>query len=407
MKRVMRGLGLLLAVGVACGLLSAEEEKSAPRPKTLRGMLAKVDAASLMVATRGDSGERSHVFAIDAKTTVERETDQDEVYGTGEGGQPRIRPKREKITVTELKTGTLVSVTYHEGGAALGVLVLRVKKPHEGEGERRREQPPRPQPDGPREGRTESNRGQPDKPAEHSTPSQQRREASLPASPHPAQPGALPPSVPPSAPQAAALPEGAAGPAGVKLPAARLVASRTSGAWSAPDTWEGGRVPRTGDQVLVREGHQVVYDVMSDAILRSLHISGTLSFAPDRDTVLNVGLIRVEPGNRVVEEGFDCDHLPNAKPVPLAAADAAQPGFSAICLCCQAKAALLVGTPERPIDARHQAVIRLHYVEGMSAESCPAIVVCGGRMDVHGAPLSRTWVKLGRTVRPAVGNHSG
>jgi hypothetical protein len=153
----------------------------------------------------------------------------------------------------------------------------------------------------------------------------------------------------------------------------------------------------------VREGHQVVYDVTSDAILRSLHISGTLSFAPDRDTVLNVGLIRVEPGNRVVEEGFDCDHSPDAKQAPLAAADAAQPGFSAICVCCQSKAALLVGTPERPIDAQHQALIRLHYVEGMNAESCPAIVVCGGRMDLHGAPMSRTWVKLGSTIRPAAG----
>ena len=31
--------------------------------------------------------------------------------------------------------------------------------------------------------------------------------------------------------------------------------------------------------------------------------------------------------------------------------------------------------------------------------SCPAIVCCGGRMDFHGAPLNRTWVKLGATAK--------
>jgi hypothetical protein len=36
---------------------------------------------------------------------------------------------------------------------------------------------------------------------------------------------------------------------------------------------------------------------------------------------------------------------------------------------------------------------------GMNKESCPAIVCCGGRMDFHGAPLSRTWVRLGATAR--------
>lgn len=187
---------------------------------------------------------------------------------------------------------------------------------------------------------------------------------------------------------------------GVKLPTGKLVESADSGAWSNAKTWNGGAVPTVGDRVLIREGHQVVYDVASEKIVRSIHVSGTLSFAPDKDTLLNVGLIRVQPGNQVVEEGFDCDHRPDEKNLAkqVAAKDAAQPGFSAICLCCQSKAALLVGTPDQPIEAAHQATIRLHFVDGMNAESCPAIVVCGGRMDLHGAPLSRTWVKLGYTT---------
>lgn len=36
--------------------------------------------------------------------------------------------------------------------------------------------------------------------------------------------------------------------------------------------------------VLVREGHAVQYDIKSAAVIRSLHISGTLVFATDRDT---------------------------------------------------------------------------------------------------------------------------
>ena len=40
-------------------------------------------------------------------------------------------------------------------------------------------------------------------------------------------------------------------------------------------------------------------------------------------------------------------------------------------------------------------MIRLTAVPGLDPEECPAIVCCGGRWDVHGSPLSRTWVKLG------------
>src|SRR5262249_47616910 len=116
-------------------------------------------------------------------------------------------------------------------------------------------------------------------------------------------------------------------------------------------------------------------------VLRAVHVAGTLSFAADRDTLLNAGLIKIQPGDDTGENGFDCEaHLPDAAPE-------------------KDRPALEVGTPLRPVDAGHTAVIRLHYVEGMDRESCPAIVCCGGRMDFHGAPLSRTWVKLGAPAR--------
>ena len=60
------------------------------------------------------------------------------------------------------------------------------------------------------------------------------------------------------------------------------------------------------------------------------------------------------------------------------------------------RAALEVGTADHPIAAGHTAMIRLALVKGLDPENCPAIVCCGGRMDFHGAELSRSWVKLGK-----------
>jgi hypothetical protein len=166
-------------------------------------------------------------------------------------------------------------------------------------------------------------------------------------------------------------------------PARGLIRSTRSGPWSAPATWEGGRVPGAGARVQVRTGHAVTYDVTDGAAaaIRSIHVAGTLTFARDRDTLLDVGLVKVQPGDDASENGFDCDaHLPEAKAgVPAAA--------------------LEVGTPNQPIPAKYTATIRLRPFEGMDQESCPAIVCCGGRMDFHGAPLSRTWVKLGAPAR--------
>jgi hypothetical protein len=162
---------------------------------------------------------------------------------------------------------------------------------------------------------------------------------------------------------------------------APLIRSATSGPWTAAATWEGGKVPAAGARVQIREGHVVAYDAASDDLLRFLHIAGTLSFAPDKDTRLNVGLIKIQAGHDATEDGFDCD------------AHVAPPNHEA------PRAALLVGTPDRPIDARHTATIRLHYVAGHDKQSCPAIVCCGGRMDFHGAPMARTWVKLATTAK--------
>src|SRR5262249_32667300 len=95
----------------------------------------------------------------------------------------------------------------------------------------------------------------------------------------------------------------------------------------------------------------------------------------------DVGLIKIQAGDDASENGFDCDA--HVKPP-----EAGKP-----------RPALEVGTPDEPIPAGRKALIRLTYSEGMDKETCPAIVCCGGRMDFHGAPMERTWVKLGEAAR--------
>jgi hypothetical protein len=122
----------------------------------------------------------------------------------------------------------------------------------------------------------------------------------------------------------------------------------------------------------VREGDKVVYDVKSETPIRAIYVAGILSFAPDKDTQLDVGVLKIEPGDMPSEEGFDCEaHVVELKEG-------------------QPRPALEVGTADRPIAAGHSALIRLNAAEGQDKQSCPAIVCCGGRMEFYGAPLSRT-----------------
>src|ERR1051325_939548 len=78
---------------------------------------------------------------------------------------------------------------------------------------------------------------------------------------------------------------------------ADVIRSAKSGAWSDSATWQGGKVPTAGSRVQIREGHTVVYDVKAAEVIRFVHVAGTLSFAPDKDTQLNVGLIKIQAGD--------------------------------------------------------------------------------------------------------------
>lgn len=156
--------------------------------------------------------------------------------------------------------------------------------------------------------------------------------------------------------------------------------SAKSGPWSDAATWN-GKPPAAGARVQIRGGDTVTYDVESADALRMVHVAGTLTFSREKNTRMEVGLLRVTPGAACSEDGFDCHDnapIPKGGAVP----------------------ALEIGTREAPIPANVRTVIRLRHFEGMNAETLPAIVACGGRWDIHGAPLERTWLKLAATVKP-------
>ena len=166
------------------------------------------------------------------------------------------------------------------------------------------------------------------------------------------------------------------------LPGADAVPVRTikSGSWSDPTTWESKKIPKAGDKVIIRTGHKVLYDVASTEIIRGMQIGGELTFDTTKDTRLEIGLIRVQPGEEYTEEGFECDgHFVAPDKV------ANMPVFE-------------IGSASNPVHANKKAIIRLHYQEGMKKDSCPAIVCCGGRWETHGAILDRSWVKLAKNA---------
>jgi len=164
------------------------------------------------------------------------------------------------------------------------------------------------------------------------------------------------------------------------------IESAQSGDWSNPKTWKPQRVPTAGDRVLVSRHTHVNYDVASDAVIRLVQVVGTLEFARDRDTALHVGLLKVQNSSVCSESGFACDFR--------GVNDLGEPSE----LFPIERPQLLIGTPEEPIPADHTAKIRLHYLEGLNKNDAPAIVCCSARMEIHGSPMNRTWVKLGDDV---------
>jgi hypothetical protein len=167
------------------------------------------------------------------------------------------------------------------------------------------------------------------------------------------------------------------------------IQSVRDGDWSDSKTWEPQRVPQTGDRVLVSRGTHVRYNVAKKDVIRLIQIVGALQFARDRDTELNVGLLKVQNSPHCSESGFACDFA-HVNPVgePTTVPEGAMP-------------LLEIGTPDAPIPAEYTARIRLHFLEGMNKDDAPAVACCSAQMELHGSPLSRAWIKLAKDVAPS------
>ncbi len=166
-----------------------------------------------------------------------------------------------------------------------------------------------------------------------------------------------------------------------------------SGAWSDAKTWEPAKVPAEGARVLIAPGTQVTYDLDSKTAVREVQVSGRLTFARDRNTNLIVGLLRVTPpraeGDTGVEDIDKHGHAPGTDH------DDASRGADPV-----DGPGLEVGTTDAPIPAPFTARIQLKAFEGMDKDKLPAILCRpGGRMDFHGAPMTRTWVKLDASTK--------
>lgn len=77
------------------------------------------------------------------------------------------------------------------------------------------------------------------------------------------------------------------------------VTSVASGSWSSATTWSTGKVPASGDKVLVKGGTRVSYDVVSDAPVGCIDVEGVLAFRTDSNTRMTAGTITVLEAGRL------------------------------------------------------------------------------------------------------------
>src|SRR5579862_4264603 len=77
------------------------------------------------------------------------------------------------------------------------------------------------------------------------------------------------------------------------------VTSAASGVWSDPGTWSTGTVPGANDRVRIAAGHDVTYNVVSDAKLDCIEVDGRLRFETTADTRVRVGNLMVMDRGRL------------------------------------------------------------------------------------------------------------
>jgi hypothetical protein len=149
------------------------------------------------------------------------------------------------------------------------------------------------------------------------------------------------------------------------------VTSSASGPWSSPSTWSEGRVPGTGDRVVIRAGDSVSYDLFGEDRIAALTIRGTLEFS--RTTAAGKGT-KILVGTTIVAPTGELRIGAGAEPMP----DNHRAAFIFL------DSGRAPGTMTDPLTG----------VEDPEQFAGGLIVL--GRIAVYGAPRDPTYVRLDR-----------
>ena len=72
-----------------------------------------------------------------------------------------------------------------------------------------------------------------------------------------------------------------------------------NGSWFDPNTWNNGRIPDNGADVLIPKGYRVRYTEESDARLDTLRVDGAINFALGKDTKMLIDTFVVSPEGKL------------------------------------------------------------------------------------------------------------
>jgi len=74
----------------------------------------------------------------------------------------------------------------------------------------------------------------------------------------------------------------------------------SNGPWFSESTWENGEIPGRDDRVLIRAGHSVSYNGISDEPIHWTRVMGELRFLPSIETRLTVETLIVDPSGALI-----------------------------------------------------------------------------------------------------------
>ncbi len=141
------------------------------------------------------------------------------------------------------------------------------------------------------------------------------------------------------------------------------IKSVANGAWSDPATWSEGRVPTSGDVVVIGKGTTVNFDVVSNDRLKSVVVAdgGVLHFRTDSNTRMLVGTLEVMLGG-TLEVGTSANPVASGVKADIVIAD-------------------------QPIDTT------------LDPQQFGTGLVGMGRVSLHGSSMTSTYVRLATQPR--------